>query len=107
MGGWDGSIAALRAPREALNMALLMPEGERATREGLSRGLLDYYNSPGTLTAFRRKFESVTRREGEDPVTFAMELVILAVQGFGDMGPQARTRIVPRAVIWAVGNFGC
>ena len=36
-----------------------MPEGERATREGLSRGLSDYYNSLGRLAAFRRKFESV------------------------------------------------
>ena len=65
-------------------MALLMPEGERATREGLSRGLSDYYNSPGRLAAFRRKFESATRWEGD-------ELEILAVRGFGDMGQQAQT----------------
>ena len=32
---------------EALNVALLVPEGERATWEGLSQGLSSYYNSPG------------------------------------------------------------
>ena len=75
-------------------MALLMPEGERATREGLSWDLSDYYNSPGRFAAFRRKFESATRQEGEDPATFATELEILAVRGFGDMGQQARKRMV-------------
>ena len=38
---------------EALNVAPLMSEGERANREGLS----SYYNSPGRLAVFRRKFE--------------------------------------------------
>ena len=38
-------------------MALLIPEGERANREGLSQGLSNYYNSPGRLAVFRRKFE--------------------------------------------------
>ena len=53
---------------EALNVALLMPEGERATGEGLSQGLSEYYNSLGRLAVFRRKFDSVARREGEDPL---------------------------------------
>ena len=79
---------------EALNVALLMLEGERATWEGLSQGLSGYYNSPGRLAVFRRRFDNVTRREGEDPSAFAMELEILAVRGFGDIGPQARTRMV-------------
>ena len=71
-----------------------MPEGERANREGLSQGLSNYYNSPGRLAVFRRKFESVTRRSGMDPATFAMELEILAVRGFGDMGTCVRNRMV-------------
>ena len=58
-------------------MALLMPEGEHATWEGLSQGLLSYYNSPGRLAVFRRRFDNVTRWEGEDPSAFATELEIL------------------------------
>ena len=75
-------------------MVLPMPEGERANREGLSHGLSNYYNSPGRLAVFRRKFESLTCRTGVDPATFAMELEILAVRGFGDMGTCARNRMV-------------
>ena len=79
---------------EALNVALLMLEGERATWEGLLQGFSEYYNSPGRLAVFRRKFDSVARREGEDTACFATELEILVVRGFGDIGPQARTRMV-------------
>ena len=75
-------------------MALLMSEGERANREGLSQGLSNYYNSPGMLAVLRRKFESVTRRAGSDPATFATELENLAVRGFGYMGTRARNRMV-------------
>ena len=74
---------------EALNVVLLMPEGERATQEGLSQGFSEHYNSPGRLAVFRRKFDSVARREGEDPAAFATELEILVVRGFRDIGLQA------------------
>ena len=70
-------------------MALLLPEGKRTTRA--SR---EYYNYPGRLAAFRRKFDSVVRQDGEDPAAFVTELEILTVRGFGDVGPQARTRMV-------------
>ena len=43
---------------------------------------------------FRWQFESATRRTGMDPATFATELEILAVRGFGDMGKCARNRMV-------------
>ena len=66
---------------EALNVALLMPEGERANREGLLQGLSNYYNSPGRLAVFRRKLERITHRTGVDPDTYATELEILAVRG--------------------------
>ena len=63
--GWTDETAALQLfahlEGEALNVALLMPEGELANREGLSQGLSNYYNSPGGLAVFRRKFKSVTR----------------------------------------------
>ena len=39
---------------EALNVALIMLEEERAKWEGRSQGLSDYYNSPGRLAVFRR-----------------------------------------------------
>ena len=64
--GWRDKSAALQLfvhlEGEALNVALLMSEGERANREGLSQGLSNYYNSPGRLAVFQRKFESATRR---------------------------------------------
>ena len=56
--GWTDGTAALELLEhldgEALNVALLMPEEERAKWEGLSQGLSDYYNSPGRLAVFRR-----------------------------------------------------
>ena len=36
----------------------------------------------------------MSRRNGENPATFATELEILAVQGFGEVGQTARTRMV-------------
>ena len=59
----------------------------------MSQGLSEYYNSPGRLAVFRRKFDSVVCRDGEDPAAFTTELEIL-VRGFRDVGPQARTRMV-------------
>ena len=70
--------------------ALLMPKRERETWEGLLNGLSAYYNYPGRLAVFRRRFESPYCRPGMDPATFATELGILALWGFGDMGKWAR-----------------
>ena len=91
---------------EALNVALLMPEEERAKWEGLLQGLSDYYNSPGRLLVFRRQFESATRRPGMDPATFATELEILAVRGFGDMGKHARDWMIRDKFIAAQRSCG-
>ena len=78
--GWVDETAALQLfahlEGEALNVALLMPEGERANREGLSHGLANYYYSPERLAVFRKQFESVTRRAGADPATELQILVI-------------------------------
>ena len=71
-------------------MAVLMPVEEREKWEDLSNGLSEYYNSPGRLAVFRQRFESTSRRPGVDPATFATELGILTVRGFGDMGKHAR-----------------
>ena len=79
---------------EALNVALLMPEDQRDSLDGLSKALSEYYNSPGRLAIFRRNFDNVSRRDGEDPASFATELEILTVRGFGEVGQKARTRMV-------------
>ena len=54
--GWVDEMAALQLfahlEGESLNVALLMSERELATREELSRGLSDYYGSPGRLVVF-------------------------------------------------------
>ena len=82
--GWmDGTVALqlfAHLDGEALNVALLMPEGERSNWEGLS---------PGRLAVFRRQFASTARQPGMDPVTFATELEILAVRVFRYMGKHA------------------
>ena len=65
--GWTDGMAALQLfahlDGEALNVALLMPE-EREKWEGLSHGLSEYYNSPGRLAVFRRRFASAIYRPG-------------------------------------------
>ena len=108
--GWMDETAALQLfahlNGEALNLALLMPEGERAVWKGLSHGLSDYYNSPGRLAVFRWQFESATRRTGMDPATFATEMEILAVRGFGDMSKCARNWIVRDRFIAAQRSCG-
>ena len=108
--GWTDGTAALQLfahlDGEALNVALLMPEGERANWESLSQGLSDYYNSPGRLAVFRRQFESATRRPGMDPATYATELEILAVRGFGDMGKRARNWMIRDRFIAAQRSCG-
>ena len=51
--GWMDETVALQLfahlDGEALSVALLMSEGERADWKGLSQGLSDYYNSPRRL----------------------------------------------------------
>ena len=108
--GWTDETAALQlfAPLdgEALNVALLMPEGKCAKWEGLSQGLSDYYYSPGRLAVFRRQFESATRPTGIDPAAFATELEILTVRGFGGMGKCARNWMVRDRFIAAQRSCG-
>ena len=53
--GWTDETAALQLfvhlDGEALNVALLMPEGEHAEWKGLSQGLSDYYIQAGGVPA--------------------------------------------------------
>ena len=55
---------------------------------------------------FQRQFESATRRTGMDPATFLMELEIVAVRGFGDMGKCARNCMVRDKFITAQRSCG-
>ena len=63
--GWDELTAALQLlahlDGEALNVALLVPEGQRRRPGVLLKTLSAHYTSPGRLTIHRRKFEQMTR----------------------------------------------
>ena len=49
----------------------------------------------------------MARRTRADPATFATELEIIAVRGFGDMGTYARNRMVWDRFIATNGVVGC
>ena len=92
--GWPDETAALQLfthlKGEALDVALLLKKKDRDTWTGLVEGLAAYYQSPGRLAGMRRRFQTALRQPGLDPSTFATHLGMLAIQGFGDMGEQAR-----------------
>ena len=75
-------------------MALFVPEATRVTRIGLFEALTEHYGSLGRLADYRRQFERTVRENGEDPSKFAVALETLTVKAFGDMGPNARTRLI-------------
>ena len=60
----------------------------------------------GRLAVFRWRFERAFRRPGMDPATFATELGILAVRGFGDMGKRARDAMIRDKFIAAQRHCG-
>ena len=96
--GWPDETAALQLfvhlKGEALDVALLLNKKERESWTGLVRGLVAYYQSPGRLAGLRRQFENASRHPGLDPATFATDLGMLALQGFGDMRQQARDTMI-------------
>ena len=96
--GWPDETAALQLfvhlKGEALNVALLLTKEERESWTGLVEGLAAYYQSPGRLAGLRRRFESAFRQPGLDAATFATDLGMLAIQGFGDMREQARDTMI-------------
>ena len=96
--GWDDATVALQLlchlEGDALNVALLVPEPTQATWIGLVRAPTNHYGSPGRLVDYRSQFERTVRRDGEDPSDFAVALESIAVKAFGDMGQNARTRLI-------------
>ena len=95
--GWPDETAALQLfvhlKGGALDVALL-PKEERESWTGLVEGLAAYYQSPGRLAGLRRRFKSASHQPGLDPATFATDLGMLAIQGFGDMREQARDTMI-------------
>ena len=82
--GWDEMTAALQLLAhldcEALNVALLVPEGQRRRPGVLSETLSAHYTSPGRL--------------GEDPAAFAIALETLARRAFVDVDAAVRLQLV-------------
>ena len=96
--GWPDETAALQLfvhlKGEALDVALLLKKKVRESWTGLVQGLAAYYQSPGRLAGLRRQFAGAFRHPGLDPATFATDLGMLAIQGFGDMREQARDTMI-------------
>ena len=94
--GWDDATVTLKLlshlEGDALDVALLVPEVKRATRARPVRALIEHYGSPRRLADYRRQLERTTRQEGEDPSIFAIALE--TPTAFGDMGPNARLRLI-------------
>ena len=80
---------------EALNVALLVPEGPTSDGPGmLIESLTAHYTSPGRLSQRRRQFEQMTRPVGEDPAVFAIALETLARRAFVEVDPTVRLQLV-------------
>ena len=96
--GWSPETACLQLfvhlDGEALQVALLVLNRNRECWRDIADELSAYYNTPGKLVVFRRRFENAHRRPGSDPATFATELGILALHGFSDMKEKARDLMV-------------
>ena len=86
--GWDNVTAAMQLlshlDGEALNVALLVPESQWVF---LVKSLSDHYSSPGRLAEYKRQFQRVFRRPGDDPSIFAIELETLARRALVDIDP--------------------
>ena len=89
LNGWDDVTAALQLishlDGDVLNVALLVPESQRAVPEFLMSSLSDHYNSPGRRAEYKRQFQRVVRRSEDDPSVFAIELETLARRAFMDV----------------------
>ena len=96
--GWDDVTAALQLlshlDGDALNIALLIPESQRAVPGFLIKSLSDHYNSPGRLGEYKRQSQRVARRPGDDPSIFAIELETLVRRAFMDIDLKNQLQMV-------------
>ena len=87
--GWDGVTVALQIVShlegDALNLALLVSASRQVMPGVLLDTLTEHHSSPGRSADYRRRFERISRRPGEDPSVFAVELETLALRAFGDL----------------------
>ena len=90
---------------DVLNVILLVPESQRTTWIGLVSALTDNYGSQGRLTDYRCLFEKTARQDGENPSIFSIDLETFADTPFGDMGPNARLRLIRDRFI--AGHLNC
>ena len=91
--GWDDVTAALQLlshlDGDALNVALLVPESQRVVPGFLINSLSDHY-----LAEYKRQFQRVVRRPGDDPSVFAIELEMLAGRAFIDIDSSIQIQMV-------------
>ena len=77
--GWDGVTASLQLVShlggDALNVALLVPASRRLVPGVLLDTLTEHYSSPGRLAGYRRRFERISRKPGEDLFVFEDRLL--------------------------------
>ena len=96
--GWDDVTAALQLlshlDGDALNVALLVPESQRAVPKILINSLSDHYNSPGRRAEYTRQFQRVVHRPEDDPSVFAIELETLARRVFIDVDSSIQIQMV-------------
>ena len=96
--GWNGVTAALQLVShlegDTLTVALLVPASRRVMSGVLMDALTEHYSSPGRLADYRRHFVRISRRPGDNPSVFAVELETLAMRAFGELSPLARLQMV-------------
>ena len=84
--GWDDVTAALQLlshlDGDALNVALRV------------LSLSVHYSSPGRLAEYKHQFNRASRRPGDDPSIFAIELETLARRAFVDIDPLIQLQMV-------------
>ena len=90
----SSSAAALSPGRDALNVALLVPESRRVVPGFLMKSLSDHYSSPGRLAEYKRQFQRTSRRPGVDPSISAIELETLARRVIVDIDPLIQLQMV-------------
>ena len=98
--GWDDATAALQLlshlEGDALNVALLVPEAQRAMRTGLVWELTEHYGSLSLLADYRRQFEKTPRKEGDDQSIF-----VFLRRHLDSVSPETPIRdIVDRCWVW-------
>ena len=95
MAGRNCGVAVVCASkRGGVRCGSFVKKKVRESWTGLVQGLAAYYQSPGRLAGLRRQFSNAFRHPGLDPATFATDLGMLAIQGFGDMREQARDTMI-------------